>query len=367
MAFSDVQIIKNGGGLGRTDSTKDHISGLLAYVPTVPAGWGGEGVKLITSLKNAESFGITNDSSDETTATATITVTGAGVENGTITVAYEGTILGVAVIPNTPTTTTVATAIRNAINENTAITGFTATSAVAVVTITAKKGFGISINSESVSVVHSGTSTNTQTDFAGGVGSTINVIHYHISEFFRAKADGLLYVGLYAEPLTAIDFSQIANVQNFANGSIRQIGIWQKKDAFTTAQLGTIQAILNNLYTLHTPLEAIFSAEISGTANITSLPNLAGLSANSVMCLVGQDGNNLGNTLFSALGKSVGCLGTALGSIAKGDVATSIAWVSEYNVGATAELQEPSFANGTLLNAVDDNTKELLQQEDMYI
>jgi hypothetical protein len=78
------------------------------------------------------------------------------------------------------------------------------------------------------------------------------------------------------------------------------------------------------------------------------------------MVRIGQDGNNVGNRLYGALGKSVGDVGTALGSVAAGDVATSIAAVGLFNVGATAEYQEPAFANGTLLNAVDENTKVLM-------
>ena len=360
MPVSDVKIIKNSGGLGRTDSAKDHISGLLAYIPSLPAAWGAEGVKLITSLKIAEGYGITSTSDDETTATATITVTGAGLEDETITVSYDGLVLGVATIPNTPTTTNVATAISAAINANTATTGYSAASAVAVVTVTAIKGLGISINTGALSVVHSGASTNTATPFAGGVGSTINVINYHVEEFFRAKSDGILYVGLYTEPVGTINFAEIANVQNFSNGTIRQIGVWQKKDAFATSQLGTVQAICTSLFALHTPLEVVFNAEISATATITDLSSLAGLSNNQVMTVIGQDGNNLGNDLFNALGKSVGCVGTVLGSIAAADVATSIAYVSQFNIGATAEYQEPAYSNGTLLNTIDENTKVLL-------
>lgn len=360
MATSDVKVIKNGGGLGRTDATKDHISGLLAYVDTIPATFGGEGVKLITSTKVAESYGINQNSDDETTATATITVTGEGAQNDIITVAFAGTVLGTYVVGATPTTTTVATGIKDAINTLSAIHGYSATSAGAVVTITAKKGFGISINTESLLVTHSGTTTSTQTAFTGGVGSVIDVIFYHISEFFRMKPDGLLYVGLYEEPITDIDFEEIKNIQTFANGDIRQIGIWQKKHAFATSQLGVIQGIVDELYTLHTPLEVVYSAEISGTSTITDLPNLQGLTSEAVMVTIGQDGNNVGNRLFDALGKSIGQLGVTLGSIASADVATSIAYVGGYNIGVTAELQETAFANSTLLSTVDENTKDIL-------
>lgn len=361
MPQSDVKILKNGGGLGRTDPSKDHISGLLCYVDSIPAAFNGgaEGVALVTGLKVAEDLGITSNSVDATAPTATITVTGAGVEGETITVNFGDLELCVASIPNTPTTTNVATAIADAITANFDNTGYTATSAVAVVTITAPKSVGESIDGDSLTITHSGASTSTDTAFAGGVGSVIDVVNYHISEFFRAKSDGILYVGLYTEPVT-ITFAEIASVQNFANGAIRQIGVWQKKDAFATSQLGTIQAILTAQFNLHRPLECVYQAEISGTATITDLPTLTGLSANQVMVRIGQDGNNVGNRLFTALGKSVGDLGTALGSIAAADVATSIAYVSQFNVGATAEFDSPAYANGTLLNTIDENTKVLL-------
>jgi len=362
MPVNDVIIKKGEGGLGRTDSTKDHISGLLAYVDTIPAGFNGgaEGVVLITSLQNAVDNGITSTSDDATAPQATITVTAAGLEGETITVSFEDTVLGIAVIPNTPTTDNVAEAIALAINAQTDLTGYSAGASLSVVNVIAPKNLGESINGDALSVVHSGSSTSTETPFASGAGSITDVINYHISEFFRAKPDGIIYVGLYTEPAGAMTFAEIADVQNFANGEIRQIGIWQKKEVFSTSQLGLIQAILEQQFVLHRPLEAVYQAEISTVTNITDLGSLSGATANEVMVRIGQDGNNVGNTLYQALGKSVGDVGTALGSVAAGDVATSIAAVGLFNVGATAEYQEPAFANGNLLNSVDENTKVLM-------
>lgn len=362
MPVNDVIINKGSGGLGATDPSLDQYSGLLAYVETIPAGFNGgaEGVVLITSLQNAVDNGITATSDDATAATGTIQVTGAGAEGETVTVSFGETLLGVAIVPATPTVDTLAAAIDAAINANSDLSGFTSTVSTDTVTVSAPKSLGESINTEVLTVVHSGTSTSTETAFSGGVGSITNVINYHIEEFFRAKPDGILYLGLYVEPVGAMTFAEIADVQNFANGEIRQIGIWQKKETFATSQLGLIQAILENQFVLHRPLEAILQAEISGVANITDLVSLTGQQANEVMVRIGQDGNNKGNDLFQALGKSVGDLGTALGSVAAADVATSIAYVAEFNVGATPEYQEPAFANGTLLNSVDENSKVLL-------
>ena len=362
MPINDVIIKKGEGGLGRTDASQDHISGLLAYVDTIPAGFNGgaEGVKLITSLQSAIDNGITNTSDDATAAQATITVTAAGAEGETITVKYLDTVLGVATIPATPTTDSVAVAIAEAINLQTDLTGFSAGAALSVVNVIAPKNLGESVNTTNLTVEHSGTSTSTEGAFANGAGSVTDVINYHIEEFFRAKPDGILYVGLYTEPAGAMTFAEIAAVQTFANGSIRQIGIWQKKEAFATSQLGLIQTILEAQFDLHQPLEAVLQAEISGTATITDLPTLTGQTAKQVMVRIGQDGNNKGNTLFEALGKSVGDVGTALGSIAAATVAESIAWVGKFNVGNTAEFDEPAFANGTLLNTVDENTKTLI-------
>jgi hypothetical protein len=77
-----------------------------------------------------------------------------------------------------------------------------------------------------------------------GVASWIDTLYYHISEYFRIQPKGELYVGLYEEEVT-YTFAAITLMQNFAQGAIKQISVFERSVAFTTAQLSALQGIAN--------------------------------------------------------------------------------------------------------------------------
>ncbi|MDR6241891.1 DUF2586 family protein [Aureibacter tunicatorum] len=67
-------------------------------------------------------------------------------------------------------------------------------------------------------------------------------IHYHASEFFRINPNGVLHLMLVNEKPS--DFSELAQLQLYAEGSIRQIGIYdQFSDSDPTTLQSNIQAI----------------------------------------------------------------------------------------------------------------------------
>jgi hypothetical protein len=145
-------------------------------------------------------------------------------------------------------------------------------------------------------------------------------------------------------------------MQNFAQGEIKQMGIYQKTTAFATSQTTTLQAVLNTLETNHKTISSVvYQAEISGTADLTTLANLKLLSNKNVIVSIGQDGDNLGFKLFKATGKSIGSMGTELGAISLAKVNESIAWVAKFNVAA-AEYDVLAFANGNLYTSLSDGS-----------
>lgn len=369
---NDVVFIKGQGGLGRPLAGEDHISGLLFYSDaTLPTGFtSSDRIKQVFSVADAEALGITDTHLGETKAVAKIAIGGTPAVGDTLTITYTGiagleTVLdGYALVSGEETTTTTAAAAYAAqINANTAYHGFSASNTAANLFVTTKAGEGIFPNSGTpyaASVTGGNTATVTQPTGSGstvlGVCSDIDILHYHISEYFRIQPKGNLYVGIYA--LAGVStFAAITTMQDYTLGKIRQIGIYQKSTNFATSQLATIQGVLDTNYTNHKPLEAIYQANFSAVSDLSTLSDLRLLDAENVSVCLGQDGANDGYTLWLATGKSIGCLGTTLGAVSLAKVNESIAWVGKFNM-ASAEFDTLAFANGTVYTSVSDGSRD---------
>ena len=372
---NDVIFNKGQGGLGRQLAGTDYISGMLFYSATLPSGFNSSNrIKVIYSVEDAENLGILGTSSDATASTATdlcttkftvgdtyeLTCAVIDSTNPTASKAAAGTVTlcnFTAVTADAVSTSTSATRIAAEINLGTPTHGFSAVANTATVTITAPKNQGVFLNSGTPYVVATTgdyASTLTQ-NVVAGVASEIDIMYYHIAEYFRIQPKGKLYVGVYATA-DATTFASVTLMQNFAQGEIKQLGIYQKTTAFATSQTTTLQAILNTLESNHKTISSVvYQAEISGTADLTTLANLKLLSNKNVSVAIGQDGDNEGFTLYKATGKSIGSMGTELGAISLAKVNESIAWVAKFNVAA-AEYDVLAFANGTLYTTLSDGS-----------
>ena len=155
---------------------------------------------------------------------------------------------------------------------------------------------------------------------------------------------GVLYVGFYAVPGT-YTFAEITLMQNFAQGVIRQIGIY-KKATYADSDIALIDAVCKANDALKKPISALYAADLVGTADITTLATLATKTNNKVSVVIGQDGLRQGYFLFATNGKSITNVGTLLGSISKANVSESIAWVNQFNISNGVENEAAMFANG---------------------
>lgn len=368
MALPKVQIVQSPNGLGRPLEGSDYVSGLLFYSNTLPSGFDSSNrIKTVFSLAEAEALGITDLSVGATASTATVTITNKGAvgDTGLLTVLGTTGLVTLAsytqVTADVVSTTTSAAALAAAINAGTATHGYTASPAVAVVTITAPLSEGLFLNT-GTPYVFTPTGTLAATvvqNVVTGVGSIIDVLHYHVAEYFRIQPKGKLYIGIYAEESTTYTFAALTTLINFAAGEIRQIGIYQKNVAYVNSQTTVIQALLTASEAVYKPCQVLLQAEISGTANVSSLTTLTGLSNPNVSVVIAQDGANVGYLTYLALGKSVGAVGTALGAVSLAAVNESIAWVSKFNM-ATTEYDTIAFANGQLYSALADSLFETL-------
>jgi hypothetical protein len=363
MALPNITFIKGEGGLGRALPGEDHKSGMLFYTSNLPSGFSSNArVKALYSLADAVNAGIKNDYSDATAAQMTYTITAAGNAGDTIRVratqitpTLQNTVtIGEYTRVGTETTTQVATGLAASINAYAQATGFTATSSGAVVTVTAPKSFGTWHNSGTnyfAIVTGSLTATIVQNTVAG-VASEQAVWHYHISEFFRMNPKGVLFVGFYAIP-GSYTFAEITLMQNYAQGAIRQIAVY-KKATYADSDIALIDAVCKANDALKKPISALYAADLSATADITTLATLATKTNNKVSVVIGQDGLRQGYFLFATNGKSITNVGTLLGTISKANVSECVAWVNQFNISNGVENEAAMFANGQFYESFAD-------------
>ena len=371
MPLNNITFNLGQGGLGRGLTSKDHISGLLFYSNSLPSGFSSSArVKQFSSVADAVSAGILNDYSDATAATATYLITTLGATGDVFTLKVNepfGAVTTVVSYTKASTDTTIAllgASIAAAINAGTSTHGYTASFTTATLTLTAPKKWGVFINSGSpITVTITGTIAGTLTQFSGGTGSKLAVMYYHISEFFRMQPLGTLYVGIYAVPGGAYDFTEISSIQTFANGQIRQIGVYKDGAAFATGDITAINNVCATNVAAHKELVAFYGADLSGTPALSSLVDISGLNAPYVSAVIGQDGAAQGALLYLTYGKSITVLGAALGATAFAAVNENIAWVSKFNISNGTECDTVAFANGVLYSATSDSQLNTLNNQ----
>jgi len=175
------------------------------------------------------------------------------------------------------------------------------------------------------------------------------VLHYHIGEFFRINPSATLYVQIIAEPAVgAPDFEEIKELQAFAGGKIRQVGVFCD-NAFATSQVTLLQGVADDLEDDHMPLSILLVADFHAVSDLSALSDLRALAAPNVSVILGQDGAGAGKVLFDALDITIGCLGAALGALSLAAVSESIAWVKKFNMVSGTELDSPALGEGTLV------------------
>lgn len=362
MALNDVVFIKGQGGLGRPLPGKDYISGFVFYTSTLPSGFiTTNNMKHILSIDDAKASGINLTYSDETKATGSYLFTAAGATGDIIELKVQefGTannltgLVSLGAYTRLSTDTTVnllATSYATYVNSGTSIHGYSATATTGTVTITARTGLGVFLNTGTPLVaVITGTIAGTITQFSGGVYSKLSQWYYHISEYFRLNPKGDLYVGFFAIP-TTYDFSEIQTLQNFANGEVRQFAAFADSTTYTSAKVQAAHTIATTLDALHKNTQVLLTFDYSA-ATLSSLADLSQLNSNKVSVIIGQDGFNLGNAIFKATGRSITSLGAVLGLVSASAVSDDIAWIAKYNIAGGAENDVAAFANGQLYTA----------------
>ena len=94
--------------------------------------------------------------------------------------------------------------------------------------------------------------------------------YFHISEFFRMKPDGSLYV-MFAD--CSKNWNAIKTIQSVANGDIKQLGIWTPQNIWSTASsseddyslnlVSDINTVAEELANEHRPLSVLLTGNAS--------------------------------------------------------------------------------------------------------
>lgn len=188
----------------------------------------------------------------------------------------------------------------------------------------------------------------------------VRVLHYHLSELYRINPAVSLYVGIFEKPQTDnLTFAEIKTVQNFADGRIRQIGVWCGDRVPSEDDLVAIQGQADTLEAEGAELSVVYAPKVANVKQIST--KLAGGNKCRVSVVIGQAGSGTGAELYkdkaNAAKASVSGLGVVLGLISKAKVHQCIAWVKEFPTG----ISLPAFGDGTLLRDMD---KALVEQLD---
>ncbi|MDR1199054.1 MAG: DUF2586 domain-containing protein [Prevotellaceae bacterium] len=151
-------------------------------------------------------------------------------------------------------------------------------------------------------------------------------IYGMLKDIFRISEGISLYVGIFEENA---DFDEVKTMQNFAEGRLRQIAVYNAAVAISADSIVALQAVAAQLESEDTPLSILYYPQV---ANIAALPAISATGRKNVSVVIAKDG-----------------LGVVLGTVAAAKVNESIAWVRKFPTG----IENPAFSDGTLLRDVD--------------
>ena len=184
------------------------------------------------------------------------------------------------------------------------------------------------------------------------------VLHYTLASIFNMNPGVSLYVGIFKPAAGANAFSEIKQIQNYAGGRLRQVGVWNGAVELSDTLVNSLQSVRTTLEVQNKPLSILYAPKVS---DVTALPSdLAKIGRNGVSVIIGQDGAGVADELYrdaaNAAKASVSALGDALGAVSKAKVHESIAWVESF----PTNIAVAAFGDGKKLRDLDDEVIKTL-------
>lgn len=185
---------------------------------------------------------------------------------------------------------------------------------------------------------------------------SVKMLHYQLEEVFRINSSITLYVGLFSKP-ESMTFQELKKVQNYAEGAIRQMAIWNGDTAPTADNIVKLEAVADSLDTENAPLSTLYAPLVS---NYKNLPNNLATNNPRVSVVIAQAGSGTGAELYKSKDNktkaTVSAIGVALGTLSKAAVHQCIAWVKNFPSG----ISMPALGDGTLVRTIDKGELEKL-------
>lgn len=185
---------------------------------------------------------------------------------------------------------------------------------------------------------------------------SVKMLHYQLEEVFRINPSIKLYVGLFSKP-ESMTFQELKKVQNYAEGAIRQMAIWNGDTAPTADNIVKLEAVADSLDTENAPLSTLYAPLVS---NYKNLPSNLATNNPRVSVVIAQAGSGTGAELYKSKDNktkaTVSAIGVALGTLSKAAVHQCIAWVKNFPSG----ISMPALGDGTLVRTIDKGELEKL-------
>lgn len=184
------------------------------------------------------------------------------------------------------------------------------------------------------------------------------VLHYTLASVFNMNPGVTLYVGIFKPAAGVNAFSEIKQMQNYAGGRLRQVGVWNGSVELSDTLVNSLQSVRTTLEAQNKPLSILYAPKV---ADVTKLPSdLAKTGRNGVSVIIGQDGAGVADELYrdaaNAAKASVSALGDLLGAVSKAKVHESIAWVESF----PTNISVPAFGDGKKYRDLDEGVIETL-------
>ena len=185
---------------------------------------------------------------------------------------------------------------------------------------------------------------------------SVKMLHYQLEDVFRINPSITLYVGLFSKP-ESMTFQELKTVQNYAEGAIRQMAIWNGDTAPTADNIVKLEAVADSLDTENAPLSTLYAPLVS---NYKNLPSNLATNNPRVSVVIAQAGSGTGAELYKSNDNkakaTVSAIGVALGTLSKAAVHQCIAWVKNFPSG----ISMPALGDGTLVRTIDKGELEKL-------
>lgn len=185
---------------------------------------------------------------------------------------------------------------------------------------------------------------------------SVKMLHYQLEEVFRINPSITLYMGLFSKP-ESMTFQEMKTVQNYAEGAIRQMAIWNGDTAPTSDNIVKLEAVADSLDTENAPFSTLYAPLVS---NYKNLPNNLATNNPRVSVVIAQAGSGTGAELYKSKDNktkaTVSAIGVALGTLSKAAVHQCIAWVKNFPSG----ISMPALGDGTLVRTIDKGELEKL-------